>query len=122
MGDGDTVMGSRGAWKSSLKIQPWSQEVVKRAEVDGGRESLSSAKHNICPCGFQIEEMEISLPNIHYFNIDMSKMGLINKEEVRGLSKHRRHISASSPFSFLINWGQYHGLKPVAAAGCREYL
>ncbi|KAK7814376.1 hypothetical protein U0070_027034 [Myodes glareolus] len=30
----------------------------------------------------EIEEMEISLPNIHYFNIDMSKMGLINKEEV----------------------------------------
>uniref|UniRef100_A0A5F9C8S0 Uricase n=1 Tax=Oryctolagus cuniculus TaxID=9986 RepID=A0A5F9C8S0_RABIT len=30
----------------------------------------------------QIEDMEISLPNIHYFNIDMSKMGLINKEEV----------------------------------------
>uniref|UniRef100_A0A2R9C9V7 Uricase n=1 Tax=Pan paniscus TaxID=9597 RepID=A0A2R9C9V7_PANPA len=29
-----------------------------------------------------IEDMEISLPNIHYFNIDMSKMGLINKEEV----------------------------------------
>ncbi|KAM9692679.1 uricase isoform 1-T4 [Dama dama] len=30
----------------------------------------------------EIEDMEISLPNIHYFNIDMSKMGLINKEEV----------------------------------------
>ncbi|XP_031506217.1 uricase isoform X3 [Papio anubis] len=29
----------------------------------------------------EIEDMEISLPNIHYFNIDMSKMGLINKEE-----------------------------------------
>lgn len=34
-------------------------------------------------CAFQIEDMEISLPNIHYFNIDMSKMGLINKDEVR---------------------------------------
>nr|KAF6378815.1 hypothetical protein mMyoMyo1_009716 [Myotis myotis] len=32
--------------------------------------------------GFQIEDMEISLPNIHYFNIDMSKMGLVNKDEV----------------------------------------
>uniref|UniRef100_A0A2K6T0L5 Uricase n=1 Tax=Saimiri boliviensis boliviensis TaxID=39432 RepID=A0A2K6T0L5_SAIBB len=30
----------------------------------------------------EIDDMEISLPNIHYFNIDMSKMGLINKEEV----------------------------------------
>ncbi|XP_058394376.1 uricase [Diceros bicornis minor] len=30
----------------------------------------------------EIEDIEISLPNIHYFNIDMSKMGLINKEEV----------------------------------------
>uniref|UniRef100_A0A8D1J7A0 Uricase n=1 Tax=Sus scrofa TaxID=9823 RepID=A0A8D1J7A0_PIG len=30
----------------------------------------------------EIEDMEISLPNIHYLNIDMSKMGLINKEEV----------------------------------------
>uniref|UniRef100_A0A8C5K5Y1 Uricase n=1 Tax=Jaculus jaculus TaxID=51337 RepID=A0A8C5K5Y1_JACJA len=30
----------------------------------------------------EIEDMEISLPNIHYFNIDMSKMGLINKDEV----------------------------------------
>uniref|UniRef100_G3TX84 Uricase n=1 Tax=Loxodonta africana TaxID=9785 RepID=G3TX84_LOXAF len=30
----------------------------------------------------EIEDMETSLPNIHYFNIDMSKMGLINKEEV----------------------------------------
>lgn len=35
--------------------------------------------------GFQIEDIEISLPNIHYFNIDMSKMGLINKDEVRTL-------------------------------------
>ncbi|KAI4549380.1 hypothetical protein MG293_001710 [Ovis ammon polii] len=33
----------------------------------------------------QIEDMEISLPNIHYFNIDMSKMGLINKEEADAL-------------------------------------
>ncbi|OWK04491.1 UOX, partial [Cervus elaphus hippelaphus] len=32
----------------------------------------------------EIEDMEISLPNIHYFNIDMSKMGLINKEECVG--------------------------------------
>ncbi|KAM9688348.1 LOW QUALITY PROTEIN: uricase-like [Trichechus inunguis] len=30
----------------------------------------------------EIEDMEISLPNIHYFNTDMSKVGLINKEEV----------------------------------------
>ncbi|KAM5257327.1 uricase [Ctenodactylus gundi] len=30
----------------------------------------------------EIEDMEISLPNIHYFNIDMSKMGLVNKDEV----------------------------------------
>lgn len=30
----------------------------------------------------EIADMEISLPNIHYFNIDMSKMGLINKQEV----------------------------------------
>uniref|UniRef100_A0A7N4V2K8 Uricase n=1 Tax=Sarcophilus harrisii TaxID=9305 RepID=A0A7N4V2K8_SARHA len=30
----------------------------------------------------EIEDMEISLPNIHYFTIDMSKMGLINKDEV----------------------------------------
>uniref|UniRef100_A0A7N5KKL2 Uricase n=1 Tax=Ailuropoda melanoleuca TaxID=9646 RepID=A0A7N5KKL2_AILME len=30
----------------------------------------------------EIEDMEISLPNMHYFNIDMSNMGLINKEEV----------------------------------------
>lgn len=51
-------------------------------------ERLSSAKCNICYCGFQIEDMEISLPNIHYFNIDMSKMGLINKEEVREFFKH----------------------------------
>uniref|UniRef100_A0A2I3GWA0 Uricase n=1 Tax=Nomascus leucogenys TaxID=61853 RepID=A0A2I3GWA0_NOMLE len=30
----------------------------------------------------EIEDTKSSLPNIHYFNIDMSKMGLINKEEV----------------------------------------
>lgn len=35
--------------------------------------------------GFQIEDMEISLPNMHYLNIDMSNMGLVNKEEVREL-------------------------------------
>lgn len=46
-------------------------------------ERISSAQCNPCCCEFQIEDMEISLPNIHYFNIDMSKMGLINKEEVR---------------------------------------
>lgn len=41
--------------------------------------------------------MEISLPNIHYFNIDMSKMGLINKEEVRELLKYLKHISPALP-------------------------
>lgn len=66
-----------------LKIQSWSQEVVGMDELDGGRERVSGAQINPCCCGFQIEDMEISLPNIHYFNIDMSKMGLINKEEVR---------------------------------------
>ncbi|EPY77069.1 uricase [Camelus ferus] len=30
----------------------------------------------------EIEDVELSLPNIHYVEIDMSKMGLINKEEV----------------------------------------
>lgn len=30
----------------------------------------------------EIEDMEISLPNIHYFTIDMSKFGLVNKDEV----------------------------------------
>ncbi|XP_008569847.1 PREDICTED: uricase [Galeopterus variegatus] len=30
----------------------------------------------------EIEDMEVSLPNIHYFNINMSKLGLINKQEV----------------------------------------
>jgi hypothetical protein len=55
--------------------------------VKGG---WSDRQTYMCPCviyyfGFQIEDMEISLPNIHYFNIDMSKMGLINKEEVREL-------------------------------------
>lgn len=41
--------------------------------------------------------MEISLPNIHYFNIDMSKMGLINKEEVRELLKNLKNISLPCP-------------------------
>lgn len=117
-----TVIGSREAWGNTLKTQSWSQEVVKMGEVDAGRERLSSAKCNICYCGFQIEDMEISLPNIHYFNIDMSKMGLINKEEVREFLKHWKHISAPSPFSFLVNLGQYHCLKPAAAAGLEEYL
>lgn len=75
------VIGSRGSWECTLKYnhghRKWS------GWVDGGRERLSSARLNPCCCGFQIEDMEISLPNIHYFNIDMSKMGLINKEEVR---------------------------------------
>lgn len=39
--------------------------------------------------------MEISLPNIHYFNIDMSKMGLINKEEVRTLKIFKAHLISS---------------------------
>lgn len=30
----------------------------------------------------QIEEMEITLPNKHYFNIDMSKFGLTNNDEI----------------------------------------
>ncbi|XP_028919868.1 uricase-like [Ornithorhynchus anatinus] len=30
----------------------------------------------------EIDDMEISLPNIHYFTIDMTKMGLINKDQV----------------------------------------
>lgn len=32
---------------------------------------------------FQIEEIEIVMPNQHYFTIDMTKMGLNNKDEVR---------------------------------------
>lgn len=39
--------------------------------------------------------MEISLPNIHYFNIDMSKMGLINKEEVRTFKIFKAHLLSS---------------------------
>lgn len=48
-------------------------------------ESFTVAQCDPYYFGFQIEDMEISLPNMHYFNIDMSKMGLINKEEVREL-------------------------------------
>ena len=49
------------------------------------RDRFTVSACNAYCCGFQIETMEISLPNIHYFNIDMSKMGLINREEVREL-------------------------------------
>lgn len=52
--------------------------------------------------GFQIEDMEISLPNIHYFNIDMSKMGLVNKDEVRTLKIFRAHLPSRH---LLINLG-----------------
>ena len=31
---------------------------------------------------FQVEEMEVIMPNQHYFTIDMTKMGLSNKDEV----------------------------------------
>ena len=31
---------------------------------------------------FQVEEIEIVMPNQHYFTIDMTKMGLSNKDEV----------------------------------------
>lgn len=55
-----------------------------RGEVIEG-ESFTVAQCDPYYFGFQIEDMEISLPNMHYFNIDMSKMGLINKEEVREL-------------------------------------
>lgn len=47
--------------------------------------------------GFQIEDMEISLPNIHYFNIDMSKMGLVNKDEVRTLKIFKAHLPSPRP-------------------------
>lgn len=31
---------------------------------------------------FQVEEIEMVMPNQHYFTIDMTKMGLANKDEV----------------------------------------
>lgn len=57
----------------------------RRRENVGLIERLTVARYDAYSCGFQIEDIEISLPNIHYVNIDMSKMGLINKEEVREL-------------------------------------
>lgn len=36
---------------------------------------------------FQIEEIEIVMPNQHYFTLDMTKMGLTNKDEVRKLQR-----------------------------------
>ncbi|XP_019503250.1 PREDICTED: uricase-like [Hipposideros armiger] len=47
----------------------------------------------------EIEDMEISLPNIHYFTIDMSKFGLVNKDEVRTFKIFKAHL-LSSPFPF----------------------
>lgn len=61
-----------------------------------GRET-PVAQCDVCYCGFQIEDMEISLPNIHYFNIDMSKMGLINKDEVRTLKTFIAHLPSLYP-------------------------
>lgn len=55
------------------------------------------AQRDVYYCGFQIEDMEISLPNIHYFNIDMSKMGLINKDEVRTLKIFIAHLPSLPP-------------------------
>lgn len=31
---------------------------------------------------FQVDEIEVVMPNQHYFTIDMTKMGLVNKDEV----------------------------------------
>lgn len=31
---------------------------------------------------FQVDEIEIVMPNEHYFTIDMTKMGLTNRDEV----------------------------------------
>lgn len=36
-------------------------------------------------CVFKIEEIEIVMPNQHYFTIDMTKMGLSNKDEVSSI-------------------------------------
>lgn len=33
----------------------------------------------------KVEEIEIVMPNKHYFNIDMTKMGIVNKDEVCSL-------------------------------------
>lgn len=43
--------------------------------------------------------MEISFSNIYYFNIDMFKMGLINKEEVRDF---RNNESLFMYYYFLV--------------------
>ena len=43
---------------------------------------------NACRAGsnhqtlFQVEEIEIVMPNVHYITIDMTKIGLVNKDEV----------------------------------------
>lgn len=31
---------------------------------------------------FQVDEIEVVMPNQHYVTIDMTKMGLVNKDEV----------------------------------------
>nr|XP_020844349.1 uricase-like isoform X3 [Phascolarctos cinereus] len=56
----------------------------------------------------EIEDMEISLPNIHYFTIDMSKMGLINKDEtllLLSLSLLPICASSSKFYVFLVGVG-----------------
>lgn len=75
-------------------------------EGGSGGERFTVAQRDIYYCGFQIEEMEISLTNIHYFNIDMSKMGLVNKEEVRTLKIFNAYLPSSPlPLPLLINLG-----------------
>lgn len=83
--------------------QGWSLQnglVSMWREGGSGGERFTVAQRGIYYCAFQIEEMEISLPNIHYLNIDMSKMGLINKEEVRTFKIFKAHLP-SSPLSLI---------------------
>lgn len=34
---------------------------------------------------FQVDEIEIVMPNQHYFTIDMTKMGIVNKDEASSI-------------------------------------
>lgn len=51
-------------------------------------QSIICVTSNITSIVFQVEEIEIVMPNQHYFTIDMTKMGLVNKDEVSSVITH----------------------------------
>lgn len=75
----------------------------------------------------QVDEIEVVMPNQHYFTIDMTKMGLQNKDEVSGAveefklkCQHRQPYWHLFPCRYFSPWTAHRATSQAQCAGSSE--